>query len=67
MIMISWRNGRSASEELAERVKEMPPSRAAEITWIPEDKIVESARMFATSGGAIQWGLAIDQTKYQLP
>ena len=58
----------SGFEELAERVKDFTPAKAAEITWIPEDKIVESARMFATSGtGAIQWGLAIDQTKYSFP
>lgn len=58
----------SGFEELAERVKDFTPVKAAEITWIPEDKIVESARMFATSGtGAIQWGLAIDQTKYSFP
>ena len=55
-------------EDLAERVKKMPPSRAAEITWIPEEKIVEAARMFAKADrAAVQWGLAVDQTKYSFP
>jgi len=49
-------------DDLKERVQEMPPSKAAEITWIPENLIIEAARMFAKAKPAsIQWGLAIDQ------
>jgi anaerobic selenocysteine-containing dehydrogenase len=36
-------------EELKKRVEEYPTSRAAEITWIPEEKIIEAARLFATT------------------
>ncbi len=36
-------------DQLAERVKEYPPSRVSEITWVPEEKIVAAARMFANS------------------
>ena len=49
-------------EELAERVKEMTPAKAAEITGVPEEKIVAAARMYATATPAsIAWGLALDQ------
>ena len=51
-------------EELAASVQEYTPARAAEITWVPEEKIVAAARFFATHGPAnIQWGLAIDMAK----
>ena len=49
-------------DELAERVKEYPPSKVAEICWIDEDLIVEAARKYATSKhSAIGWGLSVDQ------
>lgn len=49
-------------EELRERVQDYPPSKVAEITWVPEDKIVGAARLFATSKPAsIKWGLKVDQ------
>jgi len=45
-------------DQLKERVKEYPPEKVAEITWIPEEKIVEAARLYATSKPAsIQWGV----------
>ena len=34
-------------EELKKRAAEYPPEKVAEITWIPADKIRESARMYA--------------------
>ncbi len=40
-------------EALRERAAEYTPARVAEITWVPEKLIVESARMFAGSGPAI--------------
>lgn len=44
-------------DKLKERVKKFTPKRVAEITWVPEDKIVESARMYATTKPAsINWG-----------
>jgi anaerobic selenocysteine-containing dehydrogenase len=55
-------------DKLAERVKEYPLDRVAEITWIPKEKILAAARLLATSKpAAIQWGLAVDMTKESLP
>ncbi|SDF17450.1 molybdopterin-dependent oxidoreductase [Sporomusa acidovorans] len=49
-------------EELAERVKDWTSEKVAEITWIPQDLIVQAARLYATTKpAAIQWGLAVDQ------
>lgn len=48
-------------DKLRQRVQDYPPSRVSEITWIPEEKIVETARFFATSHPAnIQMGVPID-------
>lgn len=40
----NWTTG---FDQLKEHVKEYTPQKAAEITWIPEEKIVEAARMYA--------------------
>ena len=49
-------------DELAERVKEMPPEKAAEICQVPVEKIYAAARMYANAKpAAIMWGLAVDQ------
>ena len=51
-------------DELKKRVQEYPPEKVSEITWIPKEKIVEAARMYATSKPAtVRWGVAIDQSK----
>ena len=34
-------------EQLRERVQEYPPKWAADLTWLPEEKIIQAARMFA--------------------
>ena len=48
-------------DELRERVKQYPPNRVAELTWIPEEKIAQSARLYATSKPAsIIWGVKSD-------
>jgi len=48
-------------EELRQRVQQYPPSKAAEITWVPENLIVEAARLYASAKpAAIQWGVPID-------
>lgn len=50
-------------EALRERVQEYPPSKVAEIAWVPEEAIVGAARAFAKgkpSSGL--WGVAIDQS-----
>jgi len=45
-----------------ERVNEYPPDKVEKITWVPEEKINEAARLFAaTKPAAIQWGVAIEQ------
>lgn len=36
-------------DKLRERVQEYPPDKVAEITWVPEEKIKEAARMYATN------------------
>jgi len=47
-------------DELKERVQKYTPAKVAEITWVPERRIVEAARLYATSKpAAVQWGVAI--------
>lgn len=49
-------------EEFKERVQEYPPEKVAEITWVPKEKIIEVARVFAKAKPAsLGWGLAVDQ------
>lgn len=53
-----WTHG---FDQLKERIQEYTPSKAAEITWIPEEKIIEAARIFAQSKpAALQWGVPVD-------
>ena len=48
--------------EFVARVQEYPLDRVEHITWVPKKKIVEAARMYATTKPAgIQWGVAIEQ------
>ncbi len=35
-------------DQLRDRVRDYPPHRVAEITWVPEEKIIQAARMIAT-------------------
>jgi anaerobic selenocysteine-containing dehydrogenase len=50
-------------EELKERAKEYPPKKVSEISWVPEEQIVEAARMFsAAKPGLMEWGLALEHT-----
>ena len=49
-------------DELAERVREYPPEKVEEITWVPKETLIAATRAFATNGpGSISWGLALDQ------
>ena len=49
-------------DQLKERVQEYPPSRAAEVCGVEEEKIVAAARLYAQAKSAsIAWGLATDQ------
>ena len=48
-------------DKLKQRVQEYPPARVAEITWVPQDKIVKAARILATAKPAcIQMGEALE-------
>ena len=48
-------------DQLRQRAAEYPPEKVAQITWIPAEKIRESARIFATNTpGFIVTGLAPD-------
>jgi anaerobic selenocysteine-containing dehydrogenase len=48
-------------DELKARIQQYPVSKVSEITWVPENLIVEAARLFAASKPAgIQWGLPVD-------
>lgn len=50
-------------EKMAAHVQQFPPEKAAEITWVPAEKIVEAARVFAGSGYAcLQTGNASEDT-----
>jgi len=49
-------------DKVAERAKEYPLQKAAEITWLPAEKIREAARMFATERpGICRHGLGLEQ------
>jgi anaerobic selenocysteine-containing dehydrogenase len=49
-------------EPFLRRVDEYPLDKVEEITWVPEQKIRDAARLFATTKPAvIQWGVAIEQ------
>jgi len=60
-----WTHG---FDQLKQRVAEYPLEQVAKTTWIPKEKILAAARMYAKSKpAAIQWGLAVDMTKESLP
>ena len=49
-------------EPFVRRVNEYTPEKVAKITWVPENKIIDAARLYATTPPAgIQWGVAIEQ------
>jgi len=49
-------------DPFVKRVNEYPLDRVEKITWVPQEKIREAARLFATTKpAAIQWGVAIEQ------
>jgi len=48
-------------DKLCERVQEYPPEKVAEITEVPVEKIVSSARMYGTNQpGVIEWRVPLD-------
>lgn len=49
-------------EELKERVKSFTPEKVAEITWVPKEKIIQAARLFAEdTPGCIQVGSSLER------
>ena len=53
---------------LKERVDEYTPEKVAEITWIPEQKIVEAARFYAKSKpAAVHWGVPVEAVTAATP
>ena len=49
-------------EHLCHRLDEYPPEVVERITWVPADKIVAAARLFATTKpAALQWGVGVEQ------
>jgi len=49
-------------DPFVKRINEYPLDRVKNITWVPQEKIREAARLFATTKpAAIQWGVAIEQ------
>ena len=50
-------------EKLARRAAEYPPDLVEEITWVPEGKLADAARMFAAARpGMMEWGVALEHT-----
>ena len=55
-------------DQLAEAAAPYTPERVSEITWVPAEKIVAAARVYAESKPAsVVWGLAIDMQKQGVP
>ena len=53
-----WTHG---FDKLKDRVQEYPPEKAADITWVPAEKIIRAARLYATSNpAAMRFGQPLD-------
>ena len=49
-------------EQLKQRVQQYPPHKVSEITWVPEEKIIQAARLFAIdTPGTIQVGSSLER------
>ena len=49
-------------DKFIERLEEFPPERVEQITWVSKEKIIEAARIYATTKpAAMQWGVGIEQ------
>lgn len=54
-----WTHG---FEELKERVNPFTPEKVSEITWVPQEKIIQAARLFAKdTPGCIQVGSSLER------
>ena len=55
-------------DELAERCRGLDLDELAEMTWVPKEKLIAAARLFATSKPAnIVWGLSVDMQSQGTP
>lgn len=55
----NWTHG---FNELKERVQEYTPEKVAQITWVPKEKIIKAARLFALdTPGCIQVGSSVER------
>jgi len=55
-------NWTSGFEELKERARPYTPEKVSEITWVPKEKIIQAARMFAIdTPGCIQVGSSLER------
>ncbi len=51
-----------------ENAQQYTPEKVSEITWVPKDKIIQGARMYAASSpSALHWGLPIDTIPSTVP
>jgi len=48
-------------DELRARAQEYPPDKVAEITWVPKEKIIQAARMYANGPTAQYHRVAVEQ------
>ena len=49
-------------DQLKERLARFPPEVVERITWVPKEKIIAAARLYATTRPAtLQWGVGIEQ------
>lgn len=49
-------------EQLKRRLEKFSPEIVEQITWVPKQKIIEAARLYATTKpAALQWGVGIEQ------
>lgn len=56
----NWTTGFDA---FAERVRQYPPQWAEKVTWVPAQKIIAAARMYATTKpAAMTWGNALEHS-----
>ena len=54
---------RTVWSAFCQQVNQYPPERVSQITWVPQEDIVEAARFYARSKpAAIHWGVPIDMT-----
>jgi len=55
-------------DQLSQRIQDYPPERAAQITWVPADKIRKAAQLYATTKPAqIRHGMGLEEIANATP